>query len=101
MSAAICSSLKRPANEGIIPLPDKDDTPHFRIRGRRSAGKSGVREYVVQVGRNLLQSQVVVFVAMRASHRVEMLPFRFLRCQRWNTMTSCHSVAEADRDSKE
>ena len=60
-------------------LAGENDAAHFSVGGRRSAGERAVREDSVQIGRNFLQLKVVVFVAVRAADRVEMLPFRLLR----------------------
>ena len=40
-------------------------------------------EDAVQVRRNFLEREVIVFVAMGAAHLVKVLPFRLLRSERW------------------
>ena len=60
----------------------ENHAPDFYIRRRRAAGKYAALEYGVQVGRSLLELQIVLFVAVSATHRVEMLACSLLRSQR-------------------
>ena len=50
----------------------------FGVGGGRAAGELGASEYTVQVGRNLLQSEVVIAVAVSAATFVEGHPLQLL-----------------------
>ena len=63
------------------PLARKNDAPHLRIRGGRSAGQRGVLENSMQSGRDLLQVEIVLLMAVGATNRVEMFAFGLLRSQ--------------------
>lgn len=60
-------------------LPFHNDRAHRVVGKRRTAGQNRLREKTMQVGRHLLQLEVVVLVAVGAASSVEMLPFLLLR----------------------
>lgn len=70
------------AEAGHHSLPCQDILSHGRIGGRRAAGQGDMVEDAMQVGRNLLESQVVLLVAVGAAYLVEVLARRLLRSQR-------------------
>lgn len=76
-----CNLLFREAaaEAGHHSLPSKNILPYGGVGGRCAAGQGLAVKNAVQVGRNLLERQVVVFVAMCASNLVKMLAFRLLR----------------------
>lgn len=51
---------------------------NLRVSCRSAAGQRRLVEEPMEIGRNFLESEVVVFMAMRASHLVEVLPFHLL-----------------------
>ena len=61
----------------------KDILPNRGVRCRNAAGQRLAVKQATQVWRNLLQRQVIFLVAMRTPRLIKMLPFRFLRGQRW------------------
>jgi len=63
-------------------VPCQNISPDSRIGGWNSAGQGSAVKDAVQVWRNLLEDQIVVFVAVRAANLVEVLPFSLLRSQR-------------------
>ena len=63
-------------------LTCQNHAPHLGIRGGRAAGQIPVAEKPVKNRRNLLESQIVVLVAVGATNLVEVLAFHFLRSQR-------------------
>ena len=70
-------------------LARKNHMPHARVRCRCTAGQSGALEDGVETGRNFLQGEIVVFVTMRATDFVQMLPFRLLGREGWVFAASC------------
>lgn len=72
---------KSPREAGHHCLASENRLPDLEVSGRSAAGQIPMRENAVQVGWNLLQCQIVVFVAMSAANRVEVLALLFLRCQ--------------------
>ena len=62
-------------------LPGKDHALHFGISGRSSARQRGAGKDAMEIGRNFLQVQVVVFMAVGAADLVKVLPFCLLRCK--------------------
>ena len=62
-------------------FPRQDGLRHLLIARRRSAGQNRLQKEAVQIGRNLFEAKVVVLVAVRASHIVEMLSGQLLRRQ--------------------
>lgn len=71
--------VREPAGKGgHHPLPGKDHALHFGIGGRGSTGQRGAGKDAMKVGRDFLQVQVVILVAVGAADRVEVLPFRLL-----------------------
>jgi len=61
----------------------KDILPNRGVRCRNAAGQRLAVKQATQVWRNLLQRQVIFLVAMRTPRLIKVLPFRFLRGQRW------------------
>ena len=61
----------------------KDILPNRRVRCWDTARKRFAVKQAMQVRRHLLQRQVIFLVAMRTPRLVKVLPFRFLRGQRW------------------
>lgn len=59
-------------------LPGQDDVSHLCIGGWSAAGQRTLFEDVVEIGRNLLQAEIVVAMAMGATHIVEVLSFGLL-----------------------
>lgn len=57
----------------------ENDVPHPGICGRSATGQLGMLEDSVKIGRNRLEIEIIVLVAMRASHHVEMLAFGLFR----------------------
>lgn len=70
--------------------------PHRDIRGRRAAGQGLALKDAMQIGRNLLQRQIIVFVAMGAADLIQMLARGFLRGQR-RTGAAARKAQAADR----
>ena len=60
-------------------LPGKDHLRHSGVSSRGSAGQCGAGEDAMEVGRDFLQVQVIILVAVGAADLVEVLPFCFLR----------------------
>ena len=59
----------------------QDILPDGLVGGGDAAGEGRAVKQPVQVGWNLLESEVVVFMAVGAAHLVEMLPCLLLRCE--------------------
>ena len=64
------------------------NAPDFRVCSWNAAGKRGCVEDAMQIRRNLLECQIVFFVAMRAANAVEVLPGDLLAGQFWNGMAT-------------
>jgi hypothetical protein len=91
---------KSPGKPGHHALAMQYILPHCIVRGSNSPGQCLPRKNSVQVRRNLLQSQIVIFVAMGATAGVETLPFRFLRSECGRPMASCRTNAFARSAAK-
>lgn len=70
---------KAPRERRHHALALKHRTRQLHISSRGAAGQLGAVEHSVQIWRNCLERQVVVFMAMRAAHLVKMLSLRLLR----------------------
>jgi len=77
-----------PAGEHIL--------PHRRIGGRYTAGQRFAVKNSMQVRRDFLQRQVILFMTMRAAHLVEMLPFRLL----WRKLRRGVAASQTHCDKK-
>jgi len=62
-------------------LSIEHDAAYLGIVDGCATGQSRSIEHAMKIGRNLLQCEIVVFMAMSAAHLVEMLPFHLLRAQ--------------------
>src|ERR1700721_559426 len=78
-------------------LTRQNDTLHSLICCRGSAGQSGPGKCGGQVRRDFLESEIVVFVTMRAPRRIQVLPFFLLWGKSGNTMTACQPDAPPER----
>ena len=67
---------------------------HLCIRGRGAAGQRGFIEDAVETGRNLLQGEIVFFVAVRAATFVKMLSFFLLGRERRGFAATCERQCE-------
>lgn len=81
-------------------LPGEDDPLHCIVGCGCSTGQRRSRKDAVQIGRNFFQGEIVVLVAMRAPHRVEMLPCRLLGGERRCLVTAGSGEDCARKDSK-
>jgi hypothetical protein len=70
---------KPPRKTRHFALAHKDQSPHLGIRSRSATRQFFPAHCAVNIRRRRLQRQVVVLMAMRASHCVKMLPFGLLR----------------------
>lgn len=81
-------------------LACQNNFPNFFVRNWCSTRKRRMCKYPMQIRRNFLEAEIVVLVAMRAAHGIEMLPFRLLRgeCRRYMAAikSSEHSYAQSD-----
>lgn len=75
------------------PLSVKDYPLHFLVRGGSAAGKLVVVKDRMKIGRHLLEAQVVILVAVRATPLVEMLPLGLL-------LGEAGAMAAADPDGQ-
>ena len=64
-----------------VAFAGENDATDLGIGGRNAAGERASVEEAMEVGRDFLEGQVVVAVAVGAAHFVEMLPFRLLRSE--------------------
>ena len=70
---------KAASKAGHHSLPCKNILPYSHVRRRSAAGKGLAIKEAMQVWWDLLEDQVVVFVAVGTSNLVEMFTFGFLR----------------------
>lgn len=73
--------------------------PHGRIAGSRAAGQGFVVEDAMQIRRNLLQSQIVVLMAMGAARLIQMLAHGLLRGQRRSGMAAGKARRHSQADN--
>ncbi len=81
-------------------LAPKNYVSHSCIRCRSAAGQRGTLEDAVEIGRDFLQSEIVLLVTMSASDFVQVLPFRFLRRKRRDRVTPGDHRGNANRDTE-
>jgi len=62
-------------------LSSHDDTPNLHIRCWSTTWQLRLVEHSMQIGRDLLQGKIVLFMAMGAPDLIEMLSFHLLLCQ--------------------
>jgi len=87
--AALKAGHHSPAHENI--------PPHRLVRGDSAAGQGRALKEMVQVGRNFLESQVVVLVAVGAANLIKAPALSLLRGKRGRGMAAGQSGADAGR----
>ena len=83
-----------------MPFPVSTTRLNFGIGGGGAAGERGFCEDAVEVGRDFLQSQIVVAVAMGAANFEEMLTFRLLWRERGFGMAAGWNEGEGEHYSR-
>ncbi len=63
-------------------LPFQDVLPHSLIRGRSATGQGLALKNLMQIWRNLLQTKIIIPVAVGAADLVDVLAFDLLRGER-------------------
>ena len=80
--------IKAPRECGHHALSRKNYSTHLFICRRCSAGKRGTAKQIVQIWRNFLKLEIVVAMAVRTTHIIEVLPFSLLRREFRRAMAS-------------
>jgi len=72
-------------------------SPHRCVRGGSAAGQGRALKEMVQIGRNFLESQIVVLVAVGATKLIKAPALSLLRGERGRGTAAGHSGADAGR----
>ena len=81
-------------------LARENNAPDCGVGSWVSAGKSAALEYWMQIGWNLLELKIVLFVAVGTAHFVEMFTFGLLRRKRLRRATGRERVYQAGGQKK-
>lgn len=69
-------------------LPGEDDISHLCIRSRCAAGQRRTLKDSLQIGRHLSQTEIIIAMAVRTTHLIEVLPFRLLPGEFWSAVAT-------------